>query len=117
MSSVIRNQAIGAGNGAEQIVGTNGTIQIPAGQRLQITDLIGTYQGAGIIRIREDNLVGAEVTRLRFAADGTILSGIGTPLTINGNPAGGAAKDVVITEEGAFVNTLTVVGVLESLNE
>ncbi|MGE5663135.1 MAG: hypothetical protein ACM31I_02255 [Deltaproteobacteria bacterium] len=113
MSTLFRQQAVGAGNGAEQIVGTGGSIVIPEGQKLQITDLLGTYQGAGIQRIREDNLVGAEITRVRYAADGTIIAGLGTPVEILGAPGG---KTIVVTEEGAFVNSLTVVGVMEPMN-
>lgn len=117
MSSLFKQQAIGAGNGAERIVTVQGgTIAIAEGTKLQITDLVGTYQGAGIHRLREDNLAGAEIFRLRYAADGTILDGLGTPMEIQGNPVGGGVKNVVITEEGAFVNTLTVLGVSEPVN-
>lgn len=113
MSTLFRQQAVGAGNGAEQIVASGGSIVIPEGMKFQITDLIGTYQGAGIQRIREDNLVGAEITRVRYAADGTIIAGLGTPAEILGVPGG---KTIVVTEEGAFANSLTVVGVMEPVN-
>lgn len=117
MSSLFRQQAVGAGNGAERVVtGQGGTIVIPEGTKLQITDLVGTYQGAGIHRLRLDTLGGAEIFRLRYSADGTILDGLGTPLEIVGNAVGGGDKNVVITEEGAFVNSLTVLGVSEPVN-
>ncbi len=116
-ATIFKQQAIGAGNGAERVVtGQGGTITIPEGQKLQITDLLGTYQGVGITRLREDNLAGAEITRVRYAGDGTIIAGVGTPLTINGNAVGGGDKHVVVTEEGAFANTLTVLGILEPIN-
>lgn len=103
-STPFKNQAVGAGNAAEQIMATNGSVTIPPLSKLVITDWIMTYLGAGILRIREDSLVGALVIQHRFSSDGEIQGDLESPIEINNfdpvNP-----KTVVFTEEGAFANS------------
>lgn len=113
IATPFRNQAIGAGNAAEQIVGTNGTVTIPAQRKLVITDWVMTYQGAGILRIREDNLAGAIVIQHRFSGDGEIQGQLGSPIEIVNNT--GSPMALVITEEGAFANSLFVSGRMETI--
>lgn len=108
------NQAIGAGNAAEQVVATNGTIVIPKNRELTIEDFLATYRGAGIIRIRNASLVGAILFELRFAADGSIQGDFKNGLHIEATLT--AARTIVITEEGAFANSILLLGVLGTLD-
>lgn len=102
MAERFNQQAIGAGNAVETVFNTNGTIVVPPSQRLNITDYILDYEGAGKIRIRETNLAGAIMMQRRIAADGEIISDQKTPLVLeNTDPLN--SKNFVITYEGAFV--------------
>ena len=109
-----KNQAVGAGNAAEQVMATNGSVTIPPLSKLTITDWIMTYLGAGILRIREDSVSGPLVIQHRFSGDGEIQGDLESPIQIkNFDPA--AAKTVVFTEEGAFANSQFTSGRIESL--
>lgn len=108
--SLFNNQARGAGNGAERIVtGANGTISCPANRRILVTRLEGTYRGAGILRVRATDLAGAILWEQRYAADGSIVGGSNAPLVLS-NLAGAVAANFVVTEEGAFINSLFMAG-------
>lgn len=102
------NFSSGTGNAAEALMDVNPTVVIPAGGIFQICNMIATFAGAGYIRIRETNLVGAELFRIRFAADGTI------PLDFRTAPmqfkAGSTVRTLVFTQEGAFANSILVSG-------
>jgi hypothetical protein len=86
---------------------SNPTITIPASGRLNIANFIATFQGAGTIRIRETNLSGAEIFRIRFGQDGLIQGDFrSATLTFDAPSAG---KTLVITQEGNFANSLLLV--------
>ena len=98
----------GAGSASEALMGVNPTIAIPANGVFQIRNLIATYAGAGYIRLRETDINGAELLRIRFAADGTIpLDFITSPLQFK---AGSSGRTIVVTQEGSFVNSVTISG-------
>ena len=102
------NFSAGNGSASEALMDVNPTVAIPARGVFQICNLIATYRGAGIIRIRETDLNGAELLRVRFAADGTIPLDFRTaPLEFR---AGASARTLVFTQEGAFANSVTVSG-------
>lgn len=101
MSQKFNQQAIGAGNAAETVFNTLGTIVVPPLQTLNLTDYILDYQGAGIIRIRETDITGAIKMQRRIAADGEIISDMKTPLFLeNTDPIN--PKNFVVTYQGAF---------------
>jgi hypothetical protein len=106
---VFNRQAIGAGNGAEQAMGVNGSFTVPEGFKLVFSDWIGTYRGEGTIRLRKTNLAGAIVYQQYFAAAGEIQGDLKTPLSVSA-PVGGGDVTLVITEEGAFANSLFLAG-------
>lgn len=110
-----KNQAVGAGNAAEQVMGTNGSVTIPPRTKLIITDWIMTYLGAGFLRIREDNLAGPLVIQHRFSGDGEIQGDLASPIEIlNADPTN--PKTVVFTEEGAFANSQFTAGRFENID-
>ena len=110
-----KNQAVGAGNAAEQVMGTSGSVSIPPRSKLILTDWIMTYQGAGILRIREDSISGPLVIQHRFSGDGEIQGDLSSPIEImNADPT--TPKTVVFTEEGAFANSQFTSGRIESLD-
>lgn len=117
---------IGAGNAAERIltgvvgaaagglVLTAGTITLPAARVLRITNIIGTYRGAGILRLRTTNLAGTIILEVRFAADGTIIMDrLESPIQVVSPAAPAAAAVVVVTEEGLFVNSIFLSGKID----
>lgn len=112
-ATAYRNQAVGAGNAAEQIMGTNGSVTIPVGKKLVISDWVMTYQGAGTLRIREDDLTGPLVIQHRFSGDGEIQGDLDSPIEIKN--FGATPKTVVFTEEGSFANSQFTAGRIESL--
>ena len=98
----------GNGSASEALMDSNPTITIPPNGVFQVRNLIATYAGAGYIRLRETDLNGAELLRIRFAADGTIpLDFITAPLQFK---AGSSARTIAITQEGSFVNSVTISG-------
>lgn len=111
---VFNRQAIGAGNAGEQVVGTNGTFTVPEGFKLVFTDWIGTYRGEGTIRLRKTNASGAIVYQQYFAAAGEIQGDLKTPMSVSA-PLGGGDVTLVITEEGAFANSLFLSGNYQSI--
>jgi hypothetical protein len=113
-STPFRNAAVGAGSAAEAVMGTNGSVTIPPLSKLVITDWIMTYQGAGILRIREDSLGGTLVIPHRFSADGEIQGDLESPIEIaNFDPVN--PKTVVFTEEGSFPNSQFVSGRIDPI--
>lgn len=102
------NFSSGTGNAAEALLDVNPTITIRAGGVFQICNLIATYAGAGYIRIRETDINGAELFRIRFAADGTIPIDFRTaPMQFK---AGSSDRTLVLTQEGAFANSVLISG-------
>lgn len=100
--------ASGAGSASEALLDSNPTISIPGNGVFQVRNLIATYAGAGYIRLRETDLNGAELLRIRFAADGTIpLDFITAPLQFK---AGSSGRTLVLTQEGSFANSVTISG-------
>lgn len=103
------NFSSGAGNAAEALLDVNPTITIPANGRLRIYNFIATYEGIGIIRLRDTDLVGTELMRIRFAADGLIQGDFrASPLEFLAPRA--SARDIVVTQEGDFENSLLISG-------
>lgn len=83
---------------------TAGTLTLASGSILRISNIISTYAGAGILRLRQTNLAGVIIAQIRFAAAGTIIvDRMSNPILINGGV-------VVVTEEGNFANSMTIVG-------
>ena len=100
--------ASGAGSASEALLDVNPTIAIPPGGVFQIANFLATYEGIGIIRLRENDLNGAELLRIRFAADGLIQGDFRfAPLNYR---AVGAARTLVVTQEGAFNCSLLLSG-------
>jgi hypothetical protein len=121
--AVMNASLIGAGNVAERIltgvVGvqqggltlTAGTQTFSANRFVRISNLIMTYRGAGIMRLRQTNLAGAIILEIRFAGDGTItVDRVESPIQV---VSGAVAAVVVVTEEGAFVNSIFLSGKIE----
>lgn len=99
----------GAGNAVEALMDVNPTITIPAGGRLRIYNFIATYNGIGTIRLRDTDLAGTELLRIRFAADGLIQGDFrASPIEFLAPRA--SARDIVITQEGDFANSLLIAG-------
>jgi hypothetical protein len=103
------NFSSGTGNAAEALMDVNPTITIPAGGRLKIWNFIATYEGIGTIRLRETNLAGAELLRIRFAADG-LIQGDFRSSPIEFLAPRGSDRVIAITQEGAFSNSLMIAG-------
>jgi hypothetical protein len=100
--------ASGDGSASEALLDVNPTITVPPSGVFQICNILATYAGAGYIRIRETDLNGAELYRIRFAADGTIPCDFTTaPLTFKGGKNG---RTLVITQQGNFPNSVTISG-------
>ncbi|MGI0149744.1 MAG: hypothetical protein ACREDF_09480 [Thermoplasmata archaeon] len=121
--AIMNAQLIGAGNAAERIltgavgaaqggvVLTAGTITIPANRVVRITNLVLTYRGAGVLRLRQTNLAGLIILEVRIAGDGTIIvDRVESPIQVVANAA---AAVVVATEEGAFVNSVFLSGKID----
>ena len=110
--AVFNQMAQGAGAGAEGIVAGPGTpLVLAAAQILRITDLIGTYLGAGIQRIRDTLVTGNLRAVVNHAASGTIDLHYRNPIQVVNNTA--AVFNLVVTETGAFANTLLVLGKID----
>lgn len=98
----------GVGSASEALLDVNPTIIIPPNGVFQVCNILSTYAGAGYIRLRETDLSGAELFRVRFAADGTIPADFTTaPLSFKGGPSG---RTLVLTQQGAFPNSVTISG-------
>ncbi len=100
--------ASGTGNAAEALMDVNPTVTIPARGVFQIWNFLATFSGAGYIRLRETDINGAELLRIRFSADGLIQGDFRTaPLQYK---AGATARTLVLTQEGAFANSILISG-------
>lgn len=109
MASEFRNQAVGAGAAVESVVATNGTITIPANRTLRITDVVLSYGGAGVLRIRQNNILGPVLFMAQFGGQGSFEKTFKTPMLFEGGSTG---LVIVITEEGAFPNSFLISGVM-----
>lgn len=99
----------GTGNAAEALMDVNATITITKGGVLQIANFIATFEGVGKIRLRDTNLAGTELLRIYFAAAG-LLQGDFRSSPIAFRAPAGAARVIVVTQEGAFNNSLFLAG-------
>lgn len=102
------NFSAGNGSVAEALLDVNPTISISPRGVFQVCNLLATYAGAGILRIRETNLGGAELFRVVFAAAGSIPMDFRTaPMEFR---AGETARTLVLTQEGNSTNSVTISG-------
>lgn len=114
-SKAFSQLALGVGNAAEALVETNPSFTVIKDHTLQLTDVCATYQGAGYLRIRKTNISGEIMFVRRVAADGDIQADFKTPLPLAGGSSA-AGTTYVITQEGSFVNSLLLIGIVEGSN-
>lgn len=112
MDTAFSLQGLGAGSASEALLDTNPSFTVIKDHTLKITDVISTYLGIGILRIRKTDINGDVMFRVRFAADGTIPCDFITPLPLPGG-SGNNGTVYVITQEGSFDNSILLLGVVD----